>query len=410
MPSNTNDIERAVARALRDSLEKLQHTSDEVSQAVGDLVSACASARPSNALPHLVRAQTAAASLAASLDVLSRFITGALQPGWNAGFGQSNASEPGEDEDRDEPPYNYIQNQTQTEPSDAAQFENIVTATAATVGELICSEKSSEIPSEIPEVQAKQISATEATQERQDIPRALPEPPAEIIPQEPRIPETAAEVPISVSEIVEQSGEVSTTHLAESFAEIAQATSEIPQIPEPAPEQIAETLQTVVAETAAAETAAVEGRNVKSSDTSAEVAPPFAIPSPSFNIPPATIQPPSQPEHQTTETAELPKFDVAALPTEQQELHRRANRVAKVTMQDIKMLRPRDVEQGKQNHDLCTRLRDDIERAHKEYERRFQAILDHPVDYFHAWMVEILADGEPRALGEYPYRSPVLHR
>ncbi len=38
----------------------------------------------------------------------------------------------------------------------------------------------------------------------------------------------------------------------------------------------------------------------------------------------------------------------------------------------------------------------------------FQAILGHPVDYFYDWMVEILADGDPGALGEYPYPSPVL--
>src|SRR4029079_7742430 len=89
MGSNTTEIERAVARTLRDSLQKLQHTSDEVRQAVNDLVSACSSARPGNALPHMIRGQTAAASLAASLDVLSRFIPGALQPGWNTSAAQA---------------------------------------------------------------------------------------------------------------------------------------------------------------------------------------------------------------------------------------------------------------------------------------------------------------------------------
>ena len=88
MGRNATEIELAVARTLRDSLEKLQRTTDEVNQAVGDLVSACASARPSNTLPHMLRAQTAAASLAASLDVLSRFITSALQPDWRAPFAQ----------------------------------------------------------------------------------------------------------------------------------------------------------------------------------------------------------------------------------------------------------------------------------------------------------------------------------
>jgi hypothetical protein len=117
---------------------------------------------------------------------------------------------------------------------------------------------------------------------------------------------------------------------------------------------------------------------------------------------------------ETTESLIYPepaaKFDPAQLPREQQELHRRANRVAKVSMQDIKMLRPEAVRQGREHRDICARLREDIEKAHKEYNRRFRPILDHPVDYFHHWMVEILADGDPQALGDYPYPSPVRNR
>jgi hypothetical protein len=105
-----------------------------------------------------------------------------------------------------------------------------------------------------------------------------------------------------------------------------------------------------------------------------------------------------------------PVFSVDSLPPEEQELHRRAYRVAKVSMQDIKMLRPEDVRIGRENKDLCFRLRDDIEKAHKEYDRRFQSIYFHPVDYFYDWMVEILAGGNPEALGEYPYPSPILRR
>ena len=41
-----------------------------------------------------------------------------------------------------------------------------------------------------------------------------------------------------------------------------------------------------------------------------------------------------------------------ALPAEEQELHRRANRVAKVSMQDIKMLRPNDVTVGQRTERL----------------------------------------------------------
>jgi hypothetical protein len=101
-------------------------------------------------------------------------------------------------------------------------------------------------------------------------------------------------------------------------------------------------------------------------------------------------------------------FDVASLPVEMQDLHRRANRVAKVAMQDIKLLRPKDVRVAREHKDICSRLRGDLDKARKEYDRRFRAIHEHPVDYFHHWLVEILADGDPEALGEYPYPSPVL--
>jgi hypothetical protein len=103
-------------------------------------------------------------------------------------------------------------------------------------------------------------------------------------------------------------------------------------------------------------------------------------------------------------------FDVNQLTPEEQELHRRANRVAKVSMQDIKMLRPEQVRLGREKKDLCIRLKDDIEKAHREYDRRFKPIMDHPVDYFYRWMAEILADGDAHALGEYPYATPARHR
>jgi hypothetical protein len=102
-------------------------------------------------------------------------------------------------------------------------------------------------------------------------------------------------------------------------------------------------------------------------------------------------------------------FDVNQLTPEEQELHRRANRVAKVSMQDIKMLRPEQVRLGREKKDLCIRLKDDIEKAHREYDRRFKPIMDHPVDYFYRWAVEILAEGDAHALGDYPYATPARH-
>jgi hypothetical protein len=138
--------------------------------------------------------------------------------------------------------------------------------------------------------------------------------------------------------------------------------------------------------------------------TPREPAPEFELDLPVEAYPAGEASAPVEPEEAA------PVFNLDLLPPDAQELHRRASRVAKVSMQDIRMLRPEDVRLGLLNKDLCFRLRDDIEKAHKEYDRRFQSIQSHPVDYFYDWMVEILAGGDPQALGEYPYPSPVLRR
>src|SRR6202167_6690144 len=79
-------IEQLISRAWRDNLERIQRTSDEVHQAIADVVAACGSSKPVNALPPMLRAQTSAAALTATLDVLSRFVAVTLQPGARSPF------------------------------------------------------------------------------------------------------------------------------------------------------------------------------------------------------------------------------------------------------------------------------------------------------------------------------------
>jgi len=288
-------LEEAVSRALRDNLAPLQRTADELHQAYSDLVAACASTRPSNALPAMLRAQTSAAALAAGLSVLSNFVAVALNPrdGEAAGGAAAGIAEP------------------ETESQERA------------------SEPTSHGGREAAEPTAHEIPIeTEPASELEHPEPAHPK------------PQVASEVESQVE------------------PEIELELEPAPQ-PEAVPEPVAE------------DEHIVEG----------------------------FIEPPAK---------EIPVFDIAALPTELQDLHRRANRVAKVAMQDIKLLRPKDVESGREHRDICERLRVDLDKARKEYDRRFRAISDHPVDYFHHWMLEILAGGDRAALGEYPYPSPVL--
>src|SRR5258706_8398405 len=79
MAADPNAVEQAVSRTLRDNLGRIQRMSEELHQAISDLVSACASNRAANALPPMVRAQTSAASLSAALEALTRFVTTSLQ-------------------------------------------------------------------------------------------------------------------------------------------------------------------------------------------------------------------------------------------------------------------------------------------------------------------------------------------
>jgi hypothetical protein len=256
-------LEEAVSRALRDNLAPLQRTADELHQAYADLVAACSSTRPSNALPAMLRAQTAASSLAAGLSVLSNFVAVALKP-------------------RDS--------------SAVLEAEDLAEAASS--------------------VAHSQVHA--------------PSPPAVAEPEEEAASEPVHEAPAAPA------------HVAQAEAPVAE--------------------QSTQAEVMADQAAVVESQ----------------------------------------------AFNVASLPPEIQDLHRRANRVAKVAMQDIKLLRPKDVKAAREHKDICIRLRSDLDKARKEYDRRFRAILEQPVDYFHHWMVEILAEGDTEALGEYPYPSPVL--
>jgi len=257
-PNPPSAIDQAVSRALRENLERIQRTTDELHQAVSDIVAACASSRPANALPSMLRAQTAAASISAALDVMSRFVSSSVQGSPRSPF----------------------------------------------------------------EAEMARIASTMTASE--------PAPPSAVHHAVPPAPQRRAPAPPPPMREL---------HI------------------EPAVEQNFE-------------------------DDAA--------------LPSAVVAEPDYPD----------EFDVNRLSPEEQELHRRANRVAKVSMQDIKMLRPEQVRLGRENKDLCIRLRDDIEKAHREYDRRFKPIMDHPVDYFYRWLVEILAEGDAHALGDYPYATP----
>jgi hypothetical protein len=322
MPQEPTAIEQAVSRAIRDNLERIQRTTDELNQAVNDVVAACASTKPGNALPPMLRAQSTAASLAAAMEVLSRFVAVTLQP--------------------------------QRSPLEAEMARLSATITT----------------------EAPSVAAAAET----------PKPAQEAVTQS-----KVSEVPVAehkLAEAVEAKKPESSAHEATTPVNAAASHPVVAEPPVAPSVQPKPPSSAVEAPSAGRKKTDIHGTH-KAETVKSEPEP--------LDLPKSAPFPPD------SEVAGETDFDVNQLSAEERELHRRANRVAKVSMQDIKMLRPEQVRLGREKKDLCIRLRDDIEKAHREYDRRFRPIMDHPVDYFYRWMVEILADGDAHALGEYPY-------
>jgi hypothetical protein len=429
MPPDPTNVERAVSRTLRDSLERMQRTAKELDQAVADFVAACASNRPANALPSMLRAQTASAALAATLDVLSRFVTSSLQPANRA------AGEPVE-----------LAAARVAEPEQLDVPERIEESAIALVAPAETAAEAPEPAADVATVEewptAPEPTEWSEAHESHDSPvRAEP---FEAEPQEPEIQVSDAQHAeahdVAADDTESLALEPPLDPALEPVVESALSPeiSAMPDALEPiatwsAPEKIEEPLplEAFAGNTATEELVAdqdeIVSDGVDADDADGIVGEPELV----AEVDQATadeeskiieeaiaggiakmstlhVAPVESSEPEPVAAAQT--FDISLLPEDERELHRRASRVAKVSMQDIKLLQPQQVAIGRENKDICIRLHEEIERAHKEYGRRFKPIMSHPVDYFYDWMVEILAAGDPSALGEYPYQTPALRR
>ncbi len=84
---------------------------------------------------------------------------------------------------------------------------------------------------------------------------------------------------------------------------------------------------------------------------------------------------------------------------EEADLHKKAKRFAKLLVEEIKLYNQPKVAEGKQNHDLYDRLREDIEKSRATYDKRYG---DSPVadaNYFTQELIRILADSDVSLMG-----------
>jgi len=96
-------------------------------------------------------------------------------------------------------------------------------------------------------------------------------------------------------------------------------------------------------------------------------------------------------------------FDISQLSEADQKTHRDARRFAKLLVSEIELYNKSKVADGRKNKDLYKRLKSDIDRSRKTFEKRFGKSLGKEVDYFHEELVKNLATNDATTLGsDYP--------
>jgi hypothetical protein len=122
--------------------------------------------------------------------------------------------------------------------------------------------------------------------------------------------------------------------------------------------------------------------------------------------PPAVEEPVEEAPAPAAVPAAPAPVDIDSLPDDLKELHKKAKRFAKVTVQDLAMYKKAEIAKGLENRDLYKRLKDEIDRSKATYDKRFDKIAGHNVDYLYDEIVRVLTKDDPGALGDYPYPTP----
>jgi len=92
-----------------------------------------------------------------------------------------------------------------------------------------------------------------------------------------------------------------------------------------------------------------------------------------------------------------------ALSSEEQQLHLRAQRSARVHVAEIRLFEQEAVQAGRARHDLYGVVRARIDAARETFHKTFFAATPTMVDYLHLELVRTLANDDPELLGkEYP--------
>lgn len=116
-----------------------------------------------------------------------------------------------------------------------------------------------------------------------------------------------------------------------------------------------------------------------------------AQPEPPPKAPPRAAEAPPPPPPPAREEPEIPAED--------QEVHKKAKRFAKLLVDEIKLYNQAKVTEGRQKRDLYDRLKEDIEKSRATYEKRYGQTPAASGDYFNQEVLRILAENDVSVMG-----------
>jgi hypothetical protein len=100
-------------------------------------------------------------------------------------------------------------------------------------------------------------------------------------------------------------------------------------------------------------------------------------------------------------SSQPPVFSSVPTPASEteQRAHNDARRFARLLVSEIKLYNAAKVNEGRRNFDLYDRLREEIDRSRKVYDKRVMPSVASRFDYFYDELVQTLAEGDPAKLG-----------
>jgi predicted unusual protein kinase regulating ubiquinone biosynthesis (AarF/ABC1/UbiB family) len=95
-----------------------------------------------------------------------------------------------------------------------------------------------------------------------------------------------------------------------------------------------------------------------------------------------------------------PSVAAAGLSPEDADVHRKAQRFARLLMDEIKLYNQAKVSEGRKHKDLYDRLQEDIEKSRATYLKRYGNTAAASGDYFNQELIRSLAEDDVSLLGK----------